>query len=477
MATAKATKKLKPFYFHCRYIICSPDMLHPRIRKAVAAATALCLIAGGVAPAMSASLIRDAEVENTLRGFASPIFTTAGIEPDTVRVFIINDRSINAFVAGGLNIFIHTGLILESNTPEMLMGVLAHETGHIAGAHLSQLSSANNDASIGALISYVLGGAAILAGSGDAGAAIMTAGQNTSLRNLLSHYRGNEQQADQAAIRYLEALNIPPGGMLSMFEVLRRKEQQHMGNSDPYLRTHPLTSERIAVMRGAIEKSTVPANALPAGTNLEHQRMVAKLYAFLETPQKTLARYPASDTSVPAQMARAIAYFRMPDIEKSLQVMNALIKQVPNDPFLLDLKGQILFENGRIDEAISAYKAAADLLPYNGLLLTDLGKAYLANENPANLHLATSVLERAARADDSNHQTYRQLAVAYGKQGNLGESYLALAREAALLNNPKDTLIYARQALSDLKPDSPSALQAEDLINEAKELVKGGRKS
>ncbi len=447
-------------------------MIRTILQKTCACLCALTLMFTATAPAYAASLLRDAEIENTLRSFISPILTTADIEPDTVRVFIVNDKTINAFVAGGLNIFIHTGLIMESETPEMLMGVMAHETGHISGAHLSQLTGASETATIGALLSYVVGGAAMIAGSGEAGAAIMSAGQNSSMRNLLSHYRGNEQQADQAAIRYLEALNIPPTGMLDMFELLRRKEKQYMGNADPYLRTHPLTTDRIATMRSAIQHSKIPADAVPQSTILQHQRMVAKLYAFLESPQRTFARYPESDTSIPAQIARAVAWFRTPNADKAIASINQLIAELPNDPFLLDLKGQILFENGRVDEAIETYKAATAILPRNGLILTDLGKSYLAQENPANLHMAINALERAARADDTNHQTFRQLAVAYGKQGNQGESYLALAREAALRNEPRDTLLYAKEALSILNPNSPAALQAEDLAREARELIK-----
>ncbi len=451
----------------------APPLIHWLARLSIV----LALLAFLARPAMAATFIRDAEIEHTLRSFTNPILDTAGIPPDSVRIFIINDPAINAFVAGGLNIFIHTGLILNADKPGMLIGVIAHETGHIAGAHLSKLASASEQASLGALMSYVLGAAAAIGGAGDAGAAIISAGQNTSLRNLLSHYRGNEQQADQAAIRYLEAVGISPHGMLQMFELLRRNEQQRIGASqDPYLRTHPLTADRIATMRAAVNASHIPKGQLPDAYETAHARMVAKLFAFLEPPEKTFARYPESDSSEAAHIARAVAWFRSPDTDKALAEANALIAQSP-DAFAYDLKGQILFENGRIDDAIQAYRTATEKMTENGLLLADLGRAYLASDDRQLLPKAIQTLQRSLRYDESNAQTFRQLAIAYGKQGRIGESNLALAHEAALRDNPRDMLYYAKLAKEHLNRESPATLKAEDVIRDARRLLKQQDKS
>lgn len=421
---------------------------------------------------MAASFLRDAEIEDTLRTMTTPILSAAGIPSDSVRIFLINAPSINAFVAGGMNIFIHTGLILNTENPSMLMGVIAHETGHIAGAHISQLKGATEEASLGALFSYILGAAAAIGGAGEVGKAILTGGQNVAMRNLLTHYRSNEQQADQAGISYMESINMPPQGMLQMFELLRRNERQHSGNSDPYLRTHPLTSERIAAMRNAVNASDIKADAVPARYKLMHKRMVAKLYSFLETPEKTFKRYPASDTSESGHLARAVAWFKTPDITKALKEVDLLIKKAPNNAFSYDLKGQILFENGRIDEAIAAYEKAIKLKPNHGMLLSDLGKSYVATGKPELLPKAIHILEKSGRADDSNHKTFHQLAIAYGKLGKIGQSNLSLAKEASLLNKPKDSLLYATHAKEKLKLDSPQYVQAEDIIHESKILLK-----
>ncbi len=426
--------------------------------------------------AHAAGLLRDAEVEHTLRMFTNPILEAADIEPKTVRIFIVNDPAINAFVAGGLNIFIHTGLILNAKTPDMLIGVIAHETGHISGAHLSQLSAASEQASIGAILSTIVGAATVAAGGGQAGGAIISAGQNTSLRNILSYVRGNEQQADQAAVTFLDKIGISPKGMLDMFEVLRRGENKLGGTGDPYLKTHPLSSERIAVMRGAVSASRFAPSDTPKDYVRLHNRMVAKLFAFLKDPSETLQQYPESDTSEAALLARAVAYFRAADFAKARTAIDALIAHSP-DAFSYDLKGQIMFESGRVDDAINAYETGLKLLPDNSLMLTDLSKCLIAKEDKALLPAAIARLEKSARLDDTNSQTFRQLAVAYGSLDKIGESNMALAREAALNNSPEETLHYAKLAQKTLSNQSPAWLQSADLITEAKRLLKEEEKS
>lgn len=430
------------------------------------------LIASLPVAANAKGLLRDAEIENTLRTFADPIFSAADINPKSVRIFLVDDPAINAYVAGGLNMFINTGLILNTDKPGMLIGVIAHETGHIAGAHLSKLEQEASSATLKTIISSVIGAATIAAGGKDVGAAILMGGQNTAMREMFSFYRGNEQAADQAALQFLDANQISATGMLDMFEVLRRKEKQTTHSSDPYLRTHPLTTERISDIRGHIEQSSIPKDAVPTNTAYMHARMVAKLYAFTEPPAKTFATYPESDTSEAARYARAIAWFRTPDLPKALQLMDELIKERPNDPYYLDTRGQILFENGKVKEAIKTYESASRLLPNNGLILADLGKSYLATNDPALLQRAIDVLERARVADDANTNTWRQLAIAYGKKGELSQSYAALAEESALAGNPEESLMYANRALKESKDGTPTQLHAQDLKNEAEQLIK-----
>lgn len=406
-----------------------------------------------------------------LRTLTSPIMEAAELDSEEVRLFIVNDDSINAYVAGGLNIFVHTGLILHTDNPQMLMGVVAHETGHIVGAHLALLSSASEQASIGSLLSMVLGAAAAIGGSSDAAMAILSGGQNASMRNLLTHYRGNEQQADQAGIRFMKTAGLSPKGMLDMFEVLRRNEQQHGGSQDPYLRTHPLTSERIAVLRSAVTSSSTP-NDLPEATVLAYKRSVAKLYAFIEPPEKTFARYPLDDTSEPALLAHAVAYFRTPNLPKALETVDQLIARRPSDPYAYDLKGQMLYENGKIEESIAAYGKANELAPKTPLILTDFAGSYLSSKRGDAYDKAETLLREATAIDPTNSTSFHRLGEAYGKKGEIGQSYLAFAQESLLINEPRDALHYAKMAKEKLKSDSMQMIVADDIITDAQRLLK-----
>ena len=414
-----------------------------------------------------AGLIRDAEIENTLHAYTRPIFKAADIDPESVRIFIVSSPEVNAFVAGGLNIFIHTGLIREAKTPGMLIGVLAHETGHIAGAHLSQFQEKANRATLRSVLGIILGAAAVAGGARQAGAGILSGSQNIANRSFLTDIRQNEQAADQAAITFLEASDISPSGMLAMFEVLRRREVGLQGR-DKYLLSHPLSSERIATMRNHIAESSIPADQVPSGFAAMHARMLAKLVAFTEGYATTLSLYPSSDTSVAGRYARTIAEFKRSKLAPALVGINGLIKEYPKDAYFYDTKGQILFENGKLEEAASAYAKANTLAPDSALITTDYAKTLIAQNKPAELAHAIVLLERSRELDDSYATTWRQLAIAYGQQGKLGASYAALAEEAALSGDYKTVLQHVARARRDANGDDTLTLQLDDLTREAK---------
>ncbi len=427
-----------------------------------------CLISN---QAFAVPLIRDAEIEHTLRTYADPIFRAAGVNARSVKIFIVNDDTLNAYVAGGANMFINTGLIMAAQSPDILIGVMAHETGHIAGGHLAQGTEKIKNAQIGTVLTFVLGAAAAaVSKKPEAAAAIISGGQSGVMRNFLSYTRANEQAADQSAITSLNKLNISASGMLKMFEMLRRNERQQFGTPDPYMLTHPLTNDRIEFVRNAVEKSKIPEGEYPHSYDALHDRMVAKLYGFLQPPEKTLQKYPAGNKSVSARLARAIAYYKMPSLDKALSEMDSLISESPNDPFFHELRGQILFENGRIDESLSSYKKAVKLLPNSALILADLGKVEIAEKSDESLQSAIGHLEKSASLDNSNSTTWRLLATAYGSAGNIPMSNLALAEEALLQDDAKTALQMSNQALAKLKKSSTAYRRAEDLKNKAEEL-------
>lgn len=436
------------------------------MKRILAALTALLVAMPSVASA--AGLIRDAEIEHTLRAYANPMLVAADIPPEDVRILIVNDPVLNAFVAGGLNIFIHTGIIRAAPKPSMLIGVIAHETGHIAGAHLSQLREKSTRSMLGSVLGMIVGAAAAVGGAGQAGAGIMLGSQNMAMGTFNSAIRMNEQSADQAALTYFDANEMSASGMLEMFEVMRRNEQGHNVQKDTFLRTHPLTTERITAMRNHINNSSIPKDQVPARFGPMHARMLAKLAGFMDTYDQVLVRYPVTDTSLPARYARAIAEFRRSKLDAALKGINQLIAENPNDPFFHDTKGQFLFENGRVAEAAESYAQAGKLMPNSALIMTDHARALTAQQKPELLPRAIALLERSKEIDDSHSATWRELAIAYGRQGKLGLSYLALAEEAALSGNYREVLQHVARAREAEGNDPGLALKLDDLERDAK---------
>lgn len=413
--------------------------------------------------AEAVSLIRDAEIEDTLRAYGNPIFEAAGLNVDAIHIFIVEDPTINAYVAGGANMFIHTGLILRTDRPSMLIGVMAHETGHMAGGHLAQGSEKLKNAELGTILSALLGVAVMASGQGGAGAGVMGIGDQMAMRNYLHFSRANESAADQAGLDYLDQLGISAAGMLRMLEILRQDENRSYGSPDPYTKTHPLSIDRISHIRDHVMQSTIPEEKIPPGFAERHARMVAKLHGFIDPPEDTLILYPLTDHSVPARYARAIAYYRIPDLSKAMAELDSLLKEKPNDPFFNELRGQILFENGHINEAAQSYAKATSLLPHSPLILTDYGKVLTAKGDKQDIAKAVEVLEHATVIDNSDADSWHYLAIAYGKQNNLGMFYLSSAEEASLEDNPKEVLRDVDLSLKSLPSGSPARLRANDL--------------
>ena len=424
-------------------------------------------------PALADPLIRDAEIEHTLREFADPIFKVAGLNPNAIRIFVVQSDTLNAYVAGGANMFIYTGLITATTSPDMLLGVMAHETGHIAGGHLAQGAEKLKHAQIGTILTYVLGAAAAVAAhEPGAAAAVFTGGQSAIQRNMLSYSRAHESQADQAALNFLDKLNISAYGMIKVFDLLQRNERLHMGSPDPYMLTHPLSAERITHVRNHVDKSPIPQGQYPKSLDVPYQRMVAKLYGFLQTPEHTLQKYPMGNKSVAARVARAVAYYKKPDIDRSIAEMDSLIAESPKDPFFHELKGQILYENRRQKDALNEYETAIKLLPNQPLILADLAKVELAQNDKQYTASAVAHLEHSTMLDNTNSDAWHWMATAYGKAGNLGMSSLALAEESLIEGDNKSALRSANQALASLKEGTPAYIRARDLKLRAQDIKK-----
>ena len=407
--------------------------------------------------------------------WASPLLRAAGIEPSDLGLHIVNDKALNAFVARGQRIFISTGLLMASDRPAQVIGVLAHEIGHITGGHLARLDDALDDARSQALIGQLIGIAiGILAKDGGVAAAGSAAGTGVAVKNLLKYTRSQEQSADQVAVNLLDQSRISTRGLLEFFEILQDQEILVRARQDPYVVTHPLTSSRIDFIRNHVSKSPYSDNKLPTKLQALHDRMVGKLKGFINPPAQTLNDFKADDPSVMARYARSVAYYRDARLSEALPIVEGLIAEAPDDPYFHELKGQILFENGKLDEALPAYQKSVDLQPKQPLLRVGLAHVQLELNRPDLVPVALGNLEQAIRYDNTMPLTWRLAAIAYGRHGQLGLSALALAEHNLLLGRNLDAEGQAKKAARLLKENSPGWLRAQDIAATAE---RAGRKN
>lgn len=422
-------------------------------------------------PAFAGGLIRDAEVENTIRAFATPIFRAAGLSPGAVRVRLIDDSAINAFVAGGQNLFMNTGLIMKADHAGQVIGVIAHEAGHISGGHLARIHQRLSTAGVEQILALVAGLAAgALTGRGDVGIAAMSAATSASHRSILSYSRAHESAADQAALRYLDRTRQSARGLAEFFDVLADQELLSPTRRDPYLSTHPLTRERVDTVKAHIAQSPwsdVPPS--PAQT-AAFDRMKAKLIGYLEPSGRVFRLYPDSDTSIAGRYARAVAYMRLGDLDQALNLIDGLLAEAPRDPYFHELKAEILTDGGRIDAAMESWQTAVSLAPGEPLIRTGLAEAQLASGNPALTKAALGNLGQAVNADPENAHGWRLLGQAYAASGQTGDAALAYAHFALLRGDLPTAKTQVAKALHYLPEGDRARLTAQDLEREIERI-------
>jgi predicted Zn-dependent protease len=434
---------------------------------ALSAAGFAVLCAGARAPKAAEVLLRDAETENNIKTMAAPIWRAAGLEPSDVGIYLVQDNQLNSFVAGGQAIFINSGLVLRAENPNQLIGVIAHETGHISGGHVLRAKEAMRNASIESIIAMVAAaGASVLARSG----APLLGAAGVGERSFLQFSIAQEATADHAALNFLDRSCQSARGLLKFFEILQSNELLSGERQESWVRTHPLTQQRVQYIRDHVQQarcSNTPDS--PASVELL-RRIKAKLHAFLDDPSKTLSSYPTSDRSPIARYARAIAYYRMPKLDLALPEIDGLIRDFPNDPYYRELKGQMLFENGRVRDAMRPYEEAVKLAPSAALLRISLSQVYIESGDPALNKRAIAYLNDASRAEGRESQIWRFLAVAYGRDNQIGMAALSLAEEALANGKKKDAMQQALRAKQMLTKNSPSYFRADDIHHEAERL-------
>ena len=444
------------------------------------ALTLLAMFAIALRPAMAQSILRDAETEALFQDMMDPLLVAAGLQPGQVRVHLLGDRSINAFVAGSQDIYVFSGLIEAADSAEEVQGVLAHELGHVMGGHAIRVNEGAKTATGISLLSLLLGAAAIAAGAGEAGMGVMMAGQQAALGKFLAFTRVQESTADAAGAQYLSKAGISGRGSLAFFKKLQNLEFRYGVKQDDdqaYGRTHPMSGDRIQALREVYVID--PAWTKPADPKIEarFQRIKAKLSGYIADPDRTLRKFPESNTSIPARYARAYAWHRSAYPQKALSEVEALLATNPNDPYFLELEGQVLLESGRPKEAIPALRKAVTNSRSQPLISATLGHALIATEDPANFAEAEEVLKTAVALDNQNPFAWYQLGIVYANKGDQARAALASAERYQLEGGQASlALRNAEMAMQGLPQESPDWIRAQDISMVARAEVERERK-
>ena len=431
--------------------------------------------------AQNLNLIQDAEIELYIREWIEPIIKVAGLNPNAVNVYIVNDETINAFVAGGQNIFINTGLILKAKEVDALIGVLAHEIGHIAGGHLNRTINSMKKAQETVTIATIIT-AGLMAASKAAGldtpsglAKLATLGPSIAERNFYKNTRQNEKFADAAAIKYMTAVNRSCIPLAKLLKILGKQELLHENRQDPYLRTHPISQERIYEIMEASENIEINKIDNSSIDETRYKRIVAKIIAFTNNPGKTLLLYPKTSSEIDARYARAIAYLRLPDLDKGIKEINHLINLDNSDPFFPEVLGQMLFENGQIFESIKQLQISANLLPKNPVILLSLARSQVEYGKEKENNEAISNLKNILEVIPKNIAAWKLLSIAEARNNNIGQAQLASAEAYFLSGKYNLSIQFAEKARISFKKSSPSDIRALDIIFFSKEKLKSNR--
>ncbi|MEO6340802.1 MAG: M48 family metalloprotease [Caulobacteraceae bacterium] len=443
------------------------DFRHLRARFAALLVGAL---AAAFAPTLAfaqqagLNIIRDTEIEAIIRKDAEPVWRAAGLNPADVKLHLIGDKELNAFVTNGQQMFLNTGLIKETENPNQLIGVIAHETGHMAGGHSVRSGDMNKAAMAPFLLTLGLGILAAAAGAPDAAAALLSSSQYFGTLGALGYSRVQESAADQAAITYLQKANISSRGLVDFFDNFRYEEVFSEAHRFPFFQSHPISSERIELLRRRVEEQKNYDTKDSADSLRDHEIMKAKLFGFIEPPAQTFIKYKEDDKSFPARYARAIAYYRATETERALKAIDALLTEQPENPYLWELKGHVLFESGRPKEAEAPHRKSVELAPKAALLRVNLAQAILAQDDPKRSDEIVAELQKSLALENDNALAWRMMAQAYDAKGQPGQARLAAAEENFFMGDLTRARIFALRAREMLTKDTPEWRRATDIV-------------
>jgi predicted Zn-dependent protease len=418
-------------------------------------------------------VLRDTETEQLLREYTRPILRAAGLEKHNIQMVIINQGVFNAFVADGRRIFVNYGAIMQSETPNQIIGVMAHETGHLAGGHLAKMREQMAHAQTQMIIAMLLGAGAMVAGAqggsssglANAGAAMFSAPGEIIRRNLLSYVRQQEENADKAGVKFLSATGQSSRGMYETFKRFTDESLFAARGADPYVQSHPMPAQRVAALEELAKSSPYWDRKDNPALQLRHDMVRAKISAFMERKETVYRRYPLANNSLPARYAHAISTYLHGDLRSAIAQIDALIQQQPNNPYFYEVRGQALLEGGKPQEAIAPLRRAIALSNNAPLIEMLLGQALVATGNNAYTDEAIAILRGAVARETEAPIGYIQLAMAYGRKGDYAQADLASAQAAYLRGDSKTARDLASRAKTRFAIGTPGWVKADDIVS------------
>ncbi len=408
-------------------------------------------------------ILRDTETELLFHDMSLPLIRAAGLDPGSVKVVLLGDPEINAFVSQGQTVYIQSGLIDAADNVNEVQGVVAHELGHVVAGDAIRSGQGEKQAVGITILSLLLGVAAMAAGATDAGMGVMMAGQRAAIGEMMAFTRGQEASADATASRLLSKSGVSGKGLLQFFAKLQNQEYRlAIYSKDSFDRDHPINSERIQALQQKLQSD--PAWNSPTDPALESrfERVKAKLLGYVN-PKQAVVKYPESNQSVPAHYARAYAYHLSGYPDKAQSEADALLAINPHDPFFLELKGQILLEDGKVKESVAPLREATDRSGNAPMIAAMLGHALVETNDPKNFTEAKQILKVAVNRDNEDPFAWYQLGVIYDREGDQARASLATAERNNLQGNPKLALAMAQVALKGIPPGTPDYLRAQDI--------------
>ncbi len=452
--------------------ICNP------IRRTLRDAACVCaamIAAAGPAQAQAISLLQDTETERTLRSYEDPFLVAAGLEPQAVKIYIVNDPTINAFVAEGQNIFVNSGLFIQLRTPNELKGVLAHETGHIAGGHLARDTDAIAKASVPMLLSMMAGIAAAALGAGQAGMALMAGGTQAAQAQFNAFSRPQEATADQMGQRFLRETHQSGEGMVQVFERLANEVARASAHPDRYATDHPADRDRVLALQGVADSSPYANVADTAAEQHQFDMIKAKMLGYLAPVPEVLNLYPLKNLSKPARYARAMAYMRKPELKSALAEVDSLIKDEPENPYFHEMLGQIYVEMSQPQRGVPPYQKAVDLLPDAPELRVALAAAQLATERKELTQAAIDNLKIALQQNNEDPFAWYEAAQGYSALGNQPMADLATAERYYAAGDAR-AIVFATRAERSLEQGTAEWQRANDIVAIVTPLVQKHRR-